>query len=113
MLISMSREIEIAPHDGSEALDCRGSLYAWLHYASATSRRQSRRAAALPRVVTCAPARSSRRYSYREFGVVAVRVVRCVAMRVLVTGHHGYIGSILVPLLTRAGHEVIGLDTYL
>jgi nucleoside-diphosphate-sugar epimerase len=34
-------------------------------------------------------------------------------MRVLVTGHHGYIGSILVPLLTGAGHQVVGLDTYL
>jgi nucleoside-diphosphate-sugar epimerase len=34
-------------------------------------------------------------------------------MRVLVTGHHGYIGSILVPLLAEAGHEVVGLDTYL
>jgi nucleoside-diphosphate-sugar epimerase len=32
-------------------------------------------------------------------------------MRVLVTGHHGYIGSVLVPLLTRAGHEVTGLDS--
>ena len=34
-------------------------------------------------------------------------------MRVLVTGHHGYIGSILVPLLAKAGHDVVGLDTYL
>ncbi len=34
-------------------------------------------------------------------------------MRVLVTGHHGYIGSILVPLLVGAGHDVVGLDTYL
>lgn len=34
-------------------------------------------------------------------------------MRVLVTGHHGYIGSILVPLLTQGGHEVVGLDTFL
>ncbi len=34
-------------------------------------------------------------------------------MRVLVTGHHGYIGSILVPLLGDAGHEVVGLDTFL
>jgi nucleoside-diphosphate-sugar epimerase len=34
-------------------------------------------------------------------------------MRILVTGHHGYIGSILVPLLLEAGHEVVGLDTYL
>ena len=32
-------------------------------------------------------------------------------MRVLVTGHHGYIGSVLVPILQRAGHEVHGLDS--
>lgn len=32
-------------------------------------------------------------------------------MRVLVTGHDGYIGSVLVPILRQAGHEVIGLDT--
>ena len=34
-------------------------------------------------------------------------------MRVVVTGHNGYIGSVLVPVLQRAGHEVVGLDTYL
>jgi nucleoside-diphosphate-sugar epimerase len=32
-------------------------------------------------------------------------------MKVLVTGHQGYIGSVLVPLLQQAGHEVVGLDT--
>ncbi len=32
-------------------------------------------------------------------------------MRVLVTGHGGYIGSVLAPLFARAGHEVTGLDT--
>jgi nucleoside-diphosphate-sugar epimerase len=32
-------------------------------------------------------------------------------MRVLVTGHKGYIGSVMVPLLVEAGHEVVGLDT--
>lgn len=32
-------------------------------------------------------------------------------MRVLVTGHQGYLGSVLVPRLRAAGHEVVGLDT--
>ena len=32
-------------------------------------------------------------------------------MRVLVTGHKGYIGTILVPMLLDAGHEVVGLDS--
>lgn len=32
-------------------------------------------------------------------------------MRVLVTGHHGYIGSVLMPLLVEAGHEAVGLDS--
>lgn len=32
-------------------------------------------------------------------------------MRVLVTGHQGYIGSIMVPMLVAAGHEVAGLDS--
>jgi nucleoside-diphosphate-sugar epimerase len=33
-------------------------------------------------------------------------------MRVLVTGHHGYIGSVLAPMLREAGHDVVGLDTF-
>ena len=32
-------------------------------------------------------------------------------MRVLVTGHDGYIGHVLVPMLQSAGHEVTGLDS--
>jgi nucleoside-diphosphate-sugar epimerase len=32
-------------------------------------------------------------------------------MKVLVTGHQGYIGSVMVPLLLEAGHDVAGLDT--
>lgn len=32
-------------------------------------------------------------------------------MRVLVTGHLGYIGTVLVPVLQDAGHEVVGLDS--
>lgn len=31
-------------------------------------------------------------------------------MRVLVTGHNGYIGSVLTPMLQELGHEVVGLD---
>src|SRR5438067_10545648 len=33
-------------------------------------------------------------------------------MKILVTGHHGSIGSVAVPMLEGAGHEVTGLDTY-
>lgn len=31
-------------------------------------------------------------------------------MRVLLTGHRGYIGSVMAPILSAAGHEVVGLD---
>lgn len=34
-------------------------------------------------------------------------------MRVLVTGHRGYIGVLLVPMLQAAGHTVVGLDNLL
>jgi nucleoside-diphosphate-sugar epimerase len=33
-------------------------------------------------------------------------------MKVLVTGHHGYIGSVVAPMLKEAGHDVTGLDTF-
>ena len=32
-------------------------------------------------------------------------------MRVLLTGHKGYIGAVAGPVLLSAGHEVVGLDT--
>src|SRR5215216_3973183 len=32
-------------------------------------------------------------------------------MRVLVTGHNGYIGTLLVPMFQQAGHDVVGLDS--
>ena len=34
-------------------------------------------------------------------------------MRVLLTGHNGYIGSVMARMLREAGHYVVGLDTYL
>lgn len=34
-------------------------------------------------------------------------------MRVLVTGHDGYIGSVTAQTLRAAGHDVLGLDAYL
>ena len=32
-------------------------------------------------------------------------------MKVLVTGHRGYIGTVLTAMLVRDGHEVVGIDT--
>ena len=32
-------------------------------------------------------------------------------MRVLVTGHQGYLGTVMVPVLRAAGHDVVGLDS--
>ncbi|MGW0808395.1 NAD-dependent epimerase/dehydratase family protein [Nonomuraea sp. NPDC002799] len=32
-------------------------------------------------------------------------------MRILLTGHQGYLGSVMAPVLAAAGHEVIGLDS--
>jgi nucleoside-diphosphate-sugar epimerase len=34
-------------------------------------------------------------------------------MRVLVTGHRGYIGTLLTPMLAEQGYDVVGLDTRL
>lgn len=33
-------------------------------------------------------------------------------MKVLMTGHDGYIGSVMAPLLKAAGHDVTGIDTF-
>lgn len=32
-------------------------------------------------------------------------------MRILLTGHQGYLGTVMAPILTAAGHEVTGLDS--
>lgn len=34
-------------------------------------------------------------------------------MRILVTGHDGYIGTVLVPMLQSRGHHVVGIDNML
>ncbi len=34
-------------------------------------------------------------------------------MRILVTGHRGYIGTVMVPMLLEEGHDVVGLDSEL
>lgn len=34
-----------------------------------------------------------------------------MSQRILVTGHRGYIGSVLVPVFRQAGYDVMGLDT--
>ncbi|MGB2639708.1 MAG: SDR family oxidoreductase, partial [Candidatus Acidiferrum sp.] len=32
-------------------------------------------------------------------------------MKILLTGHRGYIGAVATPMLSSAGHEVVGLDS--
>ncbi|NUS09358.1 MAG: SDR family oxidoreductase [Nonomuraea sp.] len=32
-------------------------------------------------------------------------------MRVLLTGHQGYLGTVMAPMLAEAGHQVVGLDS--
>jgi nucleoside-diphosphate-sugar epimerase len=32
-------------------------------------------------------------------------------MRVLLTGHQGYLGTVMAPILTAAGHDVVGMDS--
>ena len=34
-------------------------------------------------------------------------------MRILLTGHNGYIGTVMAPMLEASGHEVVGLDSNL
>lgn len=34
-------------------------------------------------------------------------------MKILLTGHDGYIGTVMAPFLRERGHEVLGLDTFL
>jgi hypothetical protein len=34
-------------------------------------------------------------------------------MRVLVTGHLGFISTVMVPMLLKSGHEVLGFDSNL
>jgi nucleoside-diphosphate-sugar epimerase len=32
-------------------------------------------------------------------------------LKLLLTGHDGYLGAVMTPMLLAAGHEVVGLDT--
>ncbi len=34
-------------------------------------------------------------------------------MRILLTGHDGYVGTVLAPMLAAAGHDVVGVDSLL
>jgi nucleoside-diphosphate-sugar epimerase len=46
-----------------------------------------------------------------SFLLAAKELIAEGIMRVLVTGHYGYIGSVMVPFLQSAGHQVVGLDS--
>lgn len=35
-----------------------------------------------------------------------------VCLRILLTGHNGFIGSVMGPMLAAAGHDVVGLDSF-
>ncbi len=50
---------------------------------------------------------------YAEGFVVAKTVIEIGdrLVRVLLTGHQGYLGTVMAPVLTAAGHDVVGLDT--
>ena len=55
-----------------------------------------------------------KRHAVEEIGGGGRSLERCgreARMRVLVTGHRGYIGTVLTPMLLERGHEVVGLDT--
>ena len=43
----------------------------------------------------------------------AVEDMAGLRVRALVTGHDGYIGTIMTAVLEEAGHDVVGLDSYL
>src|SRR5215468_10841898 len=34
-----------------------------------------------------------------------------ITMRVLLTGHLGYIGTVMTPMLLKAGHDIVGMDS--
>src|SRR6266436_7599084 len=52
-----------------------------------------------------------RRLSITEAAVNPGNLVWSELMRVLITGHKGYIGTVMAPLIADAGHEVVGLDS--
>src|SRR5262249_22374045 len=44
-------------------------------------------------------------------GRVVRKVLHGSAMRILLTGSRGYIGTVMAPMMAQAGHDVVGLDT--
>src|SRR5215212_6182475 len=38
-------------------------------------------------------------------------IIMRTQLRVLITGHTGYIGSVMAPIFRKAGHDVVGMDT--
>jgi nucleoside-diphosphate-sugar epimerase len=55
------------------------------------------------------PLKAAQRKTFNAFA----KSTRRLLMRVLVTGHLGYIGTVLTPMLLKSGHDVTGLDSNL
>ncbi len=93
----------------------RGCCSSTTRRRSATTGSTSRRFSACPDCAACSAAARTRRPSFwrrrSRFRRSRRQRLKGHDMRVLVTGHQGYLGTVMVPILQAAGHDVTGLDS--
>lgn len=51
------------------------------------------------------------RFAFEAAGGESVVCKGVVTMRIMLTGHLGYIGTVMTPMVLRAGHSVVGYDS--